>query len=48
MPPPRGASSIGVTTPPATLTSSAPTPPAGGLSEMEVSVDTPSLSEDWQ
>ena len=30
MPPPGGASSIGVTTTPATLTSSAPTPPVGG------------------
>ena len=48
-PPPRGASSIGVTTTLATLTSSAPTPPVGGgLSEMEVSVDTLSSSEDWQ
>ena len=48
MPPPRGSSSIRVTTTPTTLTSSAPMPPAGGLSEMEVSVDTLSLSEDWQ
>ena len=48
MPPPRGAGSIRVTTTLATSTSSAPMPPAGGLSEMEVSVDTPSSSEDWQ
>ena len=46
MPPPRGVSSIGVTTTLATSTSSAPMPPAGGLSEMEESVDTPSSSED--
>ena len=48
MPPPRGVGSIRVTTTPATSTSPAPMPPVGALSEMEVSVDTPSLSEDWQ
>ena len=50
MPPLGGAGSIRVTTTLATLTSSAPMPPVGGggLSEIEVSVDTPSLSEDWQ
>ena len=45
---PRGVSSIGVTATPATSAPSTPMPPVGGLSDMEVSVDTPSLSEDWQ
>ena len=49
MPPSPGAGSIRVTTTLATSTSSAPMPPVvGGLSEMEVSVDTPSSSEDWR
>ena len=47
-PSPRGASAIRVT---ATLAAVAPLTPAppmgGGLSEMEVSVDTPSSPEDW-
>ena len=44
---PRGVSAIRVTTTLAISAPSTPTPPAGGLSEMEVSVDGPSLSEDW-
>ena len=49
MPTPRGVSGIGVTAAPAAAALSTPTPPVGGgLSGMEVSVDTPSSSlEDW-
>ena len=51
MPSPRGVSAIGVTAAPAAMAPSIPMPPVGGgLSEMEVSVDTPSSSSDdwWQ
>ena len=47
-PTPKGVSAIGVTAAPAAVAPSTPTPPVGGLSEMVVSVDTPSSSlEDW-
>ena len=47
-PSPREASAIRVTAAPAAVAPSTPMPlVGGGLSEMEVSVDTPSSSEDW-
>ena len=48
MPSPRGVSAIRVTATLAAMAPSTPTPPmGGGLSEMEVLVDTPSSLEDW-
>ena len=46
-PSPRGVGAIRVTAALAAVAPSTPTPPTGGLSEMEVLVDIPSSSEDW-
>ena len=46
-PSPRGVGAIRVTAALAAVAPSTPMPPAGGLSKMEVLVNTPRIGDDW-